>query len=870
MKVHETSARKSLLFTGTLIVLIFFSSLAANARQTDESFYADQWLVIPVQAYEPPLFYQQEDTYGDTVSLINMFDQLGLPSDIRPTEGKFLLSAQEGSPRWEKQHASKSGELILKPNKNSTYSWTLAAGYFETERFVNVSFTLKSKALASLEVNGQTIIEAANKAGTDKTVSHSFEPGKHLILIKTLYAPAFAKDWKLSLQYEIKSKAEVIWSADPEKYMNMELLLDGIRLTSSGIHSSGKYLLLNYTYTHAPEGKTENWTEVLSRENNQVVFSSRHSDKKQIKFHPTADAVLYSVSSNGTSSLWQEDLLTGKTNMLIAQLKDAGNIQLSPNGNALVYSKQFKEKENKTGVKKHEGTTDRWPWWRNRSQLFLFDQATGTHHQLTAGNLSSQFQDFSPDGNKILFSQSKPDLSERPYSKSWMMLLDLKNRKADTLWISNYGSSASFSPDGRQLLVTGGPLLFGETGCAVDKGIIPNDYDTQAYLFNLKTKEARSLTRDFHPSIADAKWNKTTGNPFFLVQEGSYQRIYKLDLATNQFSLLPQYADVVKHFDLDESGQWLIADGSSVSSPEIAWLTKLNSRQTNIISNPEAVRFEDVKFGEVKDWDFISATGDTLDGHIYYPPDFDPAKKYPVIVYYYGGTNPIDRSFRGRYPKNYFAAHGYLVYVIIPSGATGYGQEFSARHVNNWGKTVADEIINGTKHFYRNHPYADSTAIGCIGASYGGFITMLLTTRTDIFAAAIAHAGISSISSYWGEGYWGYLYSSTATADQFPWNSPEIYIDQSPLFAADKINTPLLLLHGGSDTNVPPGESIQLYTALKILGKTVEYVEIEGQDHHILDYKKRQLWQKSIMAWFDRFLKDQPEWWESLYPERKL
>jgi dipeptidyl aminopeptidase/acylaminoacyl peptidase len=80
----------------------------------------------------------------------------------------------------------------------------------------------------------------------------------------------------------------------------------------------------------------------------------------------------------------------------------------------------------------------------------------------------------------------------------------------------------------------------------------------------------------------------------------------------------------------------------------------------------------------------------------------------------------------------------------------------------------------------------------------------------------------------------------------------------------------LLLLHGTADTNVPTGESIQLYTALKLLGKTVELVEIEGENHHIVDYKKRTLWQKTIFAWFDKWLKDQPEWWNSLYPESNL
>ncbi len=177
------------------------------------------------------------------------------------------------------------------------------------------------------------------------------------------------------------------------------------------------------------------------------------------------------------------------------------------------------------------------------------------------------------------------------------------------------------------------------------------------------------------------------------------------------------------------------------------------------------------------------------------------------------------------------------------------------------------EIIDGVKKFIAAHPFVDDKRVGCIGASYGGFTTMFLQTQTDIFAAAVAHAGISSIASYWGEGYWGYLYSAVATANSFPWNRKDIYIDQSPLFQADKIKTPLLLLHGSADTNVPPGESIQLYTALKLLGREVELIQVEDQNHTIMVYSKRLLWTKSILAWFDKWLKGQPEWWNDLYPK---
>jgi dipeptidyl aminopeptidase/acylaminoacyl peptidase len=189
--------------------------------------------------------------------------------------------------------------------------------------------------------------------------------------------------------------------------------------------------------------------------------------------------------------------------------------------------------------------------------------------------------------------------------------------------------------------------------------------------------------------------------------------------------------------------------------------------------------------------------------------------------------------------------------------------------VNDWGRLTAQEVIAGTRAFLSAHPAANPEKVGCIGASYGGFLTMYLLTQTDIFAAAVSHAGISSISSYWGEGFWGYAYGARALAHSFPWSQQDLFVQQSPLFHADKIHTPLLLLHGSSDTNVPVGESISLFTALKMLDREVEFIRIEGQNHWILDHDQRIVWNDTILAFFAKWLKDRPFWWEALYPEAK-
>ena len=192
--------------------------------------------------------------------------------------------------------------------------------------------------------------------------------------------------------------------------------------------------------------------------------------------------------------------------------------------------------------------------------------------------------------------------------------------------------------------------------------------------------------------------------------------------------------------------------------------------------------FQNTLFGSSEDFVFQAESGRTVDGYLVFPPHFDASKKYPLIVNYYGGTTPVSKVYGGRYPKEWYAANGYVVYVVQPSGTVGYGKEFSSTHVNDWGEVTGAEILEGVEKLLKSKPYIDPKRIGAIGASYGGFMTLSLGTRSDRFAALISHAGISALSSYWGVGDWGYTYSAVATyTDSFPWNRPDIYVQKSPL-----------------------------------------------------------------------------------------
>ena len=261
-----------------------------------------------------------------------------------------------------------------------------------------------------------------------------------------------------------------------------------------------------------------------------------------------------------------------------------------------------------------------------------------------------------------------------------------------------------------------------------------------------------------------------------------------------------------------------------------------------------------------------------MTGFYFLPADFDSSKKYPVIVHYYGGCSPTSRRFGNgsHYPAHYWNALGYIVFIVNPSGASGFGQEWASRHVNTMGEGPAQDIIDATRQFIKDVPQVDADKIGCVSASYGGFMTQYMLTKDNPFACGISHAGISDHTSYWGEGYWGYSYSEVSAANSYPWTRKDLFVDRSPLFNADKIKKPLLFTHGTADTNVPVGESIQMYTALRLLGTPTAFIEVEGENHGIMDPVKRTKWIDSMVAWFDRWLKGDASWWNAIYTPKKL
>ena len=842
----------------------------AAGASAGRTVHVDRWLVLGPMATPLPAFGgEDKDPFG--ASKLLAYEEMPL-GGIKPGEGDGLTYLLGRKAAWKSAAADTNGMVLAAGGKEPSIAY--CAAYIEVPRWMKVSVTARTSDPFMVTLDGAEIVKS-DKGGSFKEAKSGeakLEQGKHLLLVKTVHVPAdSASQWRIDVSVSPKGKNTAVpaISLSPQRDLSLNEIIYIQQITSVAVSPDGNLVAITTgKYSKANE-KYQSWIEIRNTKDGTLVRTMKDFEKmSDVQWAPTGKRLSYIVKNEADKGAIRVlDLDAGACNTIVEDVKNLGGYLWSRDGAFIVYNITEKTEPDKRGLKHLTNIKDRWPNGGDKSFLYVSTVPGGATRRLTSGKYSSDILDIHPDGLHLLITRNYEDLSQRPYDTTELIAMNLEDESVEILWKGPWLRSASYSPDGNTILIQAGPSSFGDIGVKVPAGTIPNEYDGQLYLFDPATKAVEPLTRDFDPSVSRAYWSAVDGNVYIVAEDRSSVHLFRYATKKKSFQRIDTQTDVLGDWEVARDKLSGVYIGSSATAPPRLYSIDLGTGKARMIYDPNARDFVRVREGVVEDWSFTRASGKTIEGYYYVPPGFDPQKTYPCIVYYYGGTSPTSRSFGGRYPKNLWAAEGYVVYVLQPSGATGYGQEFSAFHVNDWGKIVADEIIEGVKKFAEAHPFVNKDRIGCIGASYGGFMTQLLLTKTDIFAAAVSHAGISSIAGYWGEGYWGYSYNAVAAAGSFPWNRRDIYVDQSPLFSADKIKTPLLLIHGTEDTNVPPGESEQMFTALKLLGKNVEYIQVEGQNHAVMDYKKRDLWSKTIMAWFDRYLKDQPEWWNDLYPK---
>jgi dipeptidyl aminopeptidase/acylaminoacyl peptidase len=292
--------------------------------------------------------------------------------------------------------------------------------------------------------------------------------------------------------------------------------------------------------------------------------------------------------------------------------------------------------------------------------------------------------------------------------------------------------------------------------------------------------------------------------------------------------------------------------------PDI-WTSTTEFRTIHRISdiNPQQ---DEYAWGDVELIQWKATDGQMLDGLLYKPDDFDPAKKYPLLVYFYERRSDNLHSYyapaAGRSIINFsfYVSRGYVLFVPDIPYKMGIP-----------GQSALNSVVSGTQSLI-DKGFIDEKRIGIQGHSWGGYQAAYLVTKTDMFACAEAGAPVSNMTSAYGGIRWGtglsrmfqYERTQSRIGDTL-WNARDQYIENSPLFSADKINTPLLILHNDEDGAVPWYQGIELFVALRRLEKPAWLLNYNGDPHWVMGEENRRDFAIRMQQFFDHYLKDAPE-----------
>jgi dipeptidyl aminopeptidase/acylaminoacyl peptidase len=293
------------------------------------------------------------------------------------------------------------------------------------------------------------------------------------------------------------------------------------------------------------------------------------------------------------------------------------------------------------------------------------------------------------------------------------------------------------------------------------------------------------------------------------------------------------------------------------TSPDLYVTTNKWKTETRLSDiNPQ---MEEYRWGHAELISWTTFDGKPTQGVVYKPEDFDPAKKYPVMVYYYEKLSDDLYKYIPPAPSrstiniSFYCSRGYIVFTPDIQYTTGHP-----------GESAYNSIVSGVEKLCEN-PCIDKGHIGIQGQSWGGYQTSYLVTRTNMFRAAGAGAPVSNMFSAYGGIRWATGMSREYQYEQGQsrigatiWEAPELYRENSPLFFADKIETPLLIMHNDKDGAVPWYQGIEFFMALRRLNKPVWMLQYNGEQHNLTERKNQKDLVIRLQQFFDHYLKGAP------------
>jgi dipeptidyl aminopeptidase/acylaminoacyl peptidase len=474
-------------------------------------------------------------------------------------------------------------------------------------------------------------------------------------------------------------------------------------------------------------------------------------------------------------------------------------------------------------------------------RIAVVDVASGAVREVSPANMFVYDYDWSPDGQAFA-AEAVEGSGTNNYWIAQLYTVRAETGETTSIWKPPLQiAGPRWSPDGRSIAVIHG-IMSDEGSTGGDIYVVPV---RQAQGGPAAGGAAKNVTPNLEGSARALAW-RADGRIVFQEYVDGASAIVTVGATGGARSIAWSAPQHVTSASMTASGDAAAAVVQSFqNAPEVyagpvgAWTV-----QTSVNAAIKPL------WGEVKSLHWASDKYQ-VQGWLVYPANFDPAKKYPLVVSVHGG--PSSANFPS-WPQRWNAVlpgSGYFLLLPNPRGSYGGGEAFTQANVNDFGYGDLRDIEAGVDAAVKAAPI-DPNRTGIIGWSYGGYMTMWAVTQTTRFKAAVAGAGIANWQSYYGQNKidtWMLPFFGASVYDK-----PEAYSRSSPITYIKKTKTPTLVLHGDRDSEVPTPQGYEFWHALKALGVPTELVIYPGEGHAIAKPEHQRDIEQRLLAWFDRYL----------------
>ena len=414
-----------------------------------------------------------------------------------------------------------------------------------------------------------------------------------------------------------------------------------------------------------------------------------------------------------------------------------------------------------------------------------------------------------------------------------------------------YDTNPQFSPDGKYIAWQS----MARDGYEADRN--------RLCIYDIATGEKKYVTESFDSNVDAFFWNADSKSLSFVGVWHGCVNVYQTDLEGNVRQITNDWADYVAISPAND-GKKIIALRQSLSSPTDIFVIKpgKNADKTDVeqITSENKHILGQLSLGKVQQRWVKTTDGKNMLCWIVLPSDFDPAKKYPTLLFCEGGPqSPVSQFWSYRWNLQIMAANGYVVVAPNRRGLPGFGHEWNEQVSGDWTGQCMDDYLSAIDDATANLPFVDKDRLGAVGASFGGFSVYYLAGHHDgRFKCFIAHDGAFNLESMYTdtEEAW---FSNWEYADAY-WNKPlsaeaKKTYDNSPHRFVDKWDTPILCIHGEKDFRINYNQGMGAFNAARMRGIPAELLLFPDENHWVLKPQNGILWQRTFFNWLDRWLK---------------